>query len=55
MEPDTAITSSGLKWPLNKMRPTRWWQATLNEATSTSVTLDFTPDKPLVIYRALEP
>ena len=40
-DPECAITSTGLKYPLSGARLNRWWQATLNEAISTSVQLDF--------------
>ena len=51
LEGGTTISSQGLKWQLADFTPTRWWQATLNEATGENVTLTFTPDKPLLIYK----
>ena len=39
MDPSTALSSSGLRWPLDGFRPSRWWQATLNEALSHSFSL----------------
>ena len=42
MDPATALTSSGLRWPLDGFRPSRWWQTTLNEALSDTFTLHAT-------------
>ncbi|MBP5640913.1 MAG: thiamine diphosphokinase [Victivallales bacterium] len=52
MEPDTHIESRGLKYPLNGLAPTRWWQATLNEALGDSFSLQFPDNHPLLIYKA---
>ncbi|NLF93876.1 MAG: thiamine diphosphokinase [Oligosphaeraceae bacterium] len=52
LHPDTAITSSGLRYPLQEMRLTRWWQATLNEACGSSFTLDFSGPGPLLLFLA---
>ncbi len=52
VEPDTHIESTGLKYPLNGLAPTRWWQATLNEALEDSFTLQFPDNHPLLIYKA---
>lgn len=43
------VTSSGLKYPLNKVIVSSWWIATLNIATGTSFTLTLSP-APLIIY-----
>lgn len=43
------VTSSGLKYPLNKVILSSWWIATLNIATGTSFTLTLSP-APLIIY-----
>ncbi len=50
LHPETAITSSGLRYPLNNSRLTRWWQATLNEATDRSFTLQFSGPGPLLLF-----
>ncbi len=42
MDPATALTSTGLRWPLDAFHPSRWWQATLNEALSDTFTLHAT-------------
>lgn len=39
MDPDDAITSTHLRWPLDGFHARRWWQASLNEALGTSFTL----------------
>ena len=39
MDPDSAITSTGLRWPLEEFHARRWWQASLNEVLGTSFTL----------------
>lgn len=31
----TTLDASGLRYPVRQLRPTRWWQATLNEACGT--------------------
>ena len=52
MEPGTHIESMGLKYPLNGLAPTRWWQATLNEALGDTFSLHFPDNHPLLIYKA---
>ena len=47
----TEVTSSGLKYPMEKLKLTRWWQATLNEAAGDSFHLDFTPGSELLIFQ----
>jgi thiamine pyrophosphokinase len=32
----TTLSARGLRYPLNQLCPTRWWQATLNEACGTA-------------------
>jgi thiamine pyrophosphokinase len=41
IDPQTEISSSGLKYPLVQRRLKNWWEATLNEATGQSFSLDF--------------
>ncbi|MBP5671225.1 MAG: thiamine diphosphokinase [Victivallales bacterium] len=52
MEPDTPIESHNLKYPLNGLAPSRWWQATLNESLADTFTLTFPTNHPLLIYKA---
>ncbi len=49
IDPETEITSSGLKYPLNKLKSHNWWRATLNEATGESFSLEFSGG-PLIVY-----
>jgi len=49
IDPQTEISSSGLKYPLAGRRLNNWWEATLNEATGSSFSLDF-KGGPLIIY-----
>lgn len=51
LQTDTEVTSSGLKYPMDKLRLNRWWQATLNEAEGNSFRLDFTPGTQLLIFQ----
>jgi thiamine pyrophosphokinase len=49
IDPETEISSSGLKYQLNNLKSYNWWRATLNEATGESVSLKFSGG-PLIIY-----
>jgi thiamine pyrophosphokinase len=51
LQTGTEVTSAGLKYPMNKLRLTRWWQATLNEAQGETFRLDFTPGTQLLIFQ----
>lgn len=46
---NTEITSSGLKYSLLKSKISNWWQATLNEATGYSFSLEFINGR-LIVY-----
>ena len=41
IDPETEVTSNGLKYPLTKTKITNWWFATLNEALGDSFSLEF--------------
>jgi thiamine pyrophosphokinase len=41
IDPETEITSNGLRYPLNRTKITNWWAATLNEALGDSFSLEF--------------
>jgi thiamine pyrophosphokinase len=41
IDPETEVTSSGLKYPLHKTKLTNWWFATLNESLGDKFSLDF--------------
>ena len=49
IDPETGITSTGLKYKLKKMKLHNWWRATLNEATGDSFELSFAGG-PLIVY-----
>lgn len=49
IDPETEITSSGLKYPLVKRKLRNWWEATLNEAESDYINLEF-KDGAVIIY-----
>lgn len=51
LDPATAISSTGLRYPLRSLKLSRWWQATLNCATSSHVELRF-KGGPLLVYLA---
>ncbi len=48
--PEMAITSTGLKYPLNHLKLPYWWCGTLNETLSDTFTLDFDESAPLILY-----
>jgi thiamine pyrophosphokinase len=41
IDPETEVTSGGLRYPLKNTRINNWWFATLNEATGDSFSLEF--------------
>ena len=49
----TAVSSEGLRWPLDRFRPTRWWQATLNDVLADSFTL--AANGPVIVFRTYDP
>ena len=36
LKPDSPVTATGLRWPLDQKTLTLWWEGTLNEALSTT-------------------
>ncbi len=46
------VSSTGLKYPLKKLKLSNWYRASLNEAMAESFTLQFDSDLPLIIYKA---
>jgi len=46
------VSSRGLKYPLEDLKLSNWYRATLNEAMGESFTLRFNSDLPLIIYKA---
>jgi thiamine pyrophosphokinase len=49
IDPETEITSWGLKYPLKRMKLKNWWMATLNESEGSNFKLTF-KGGPLIIY-----
>lgn len=49
IDPETEITTFGLKYPLRKSKLKNWWVATLNEALGNSFTLSFI-DGRVIVY-----
>lgn len=47
-----AVSSTGLKYPLNELILSNWYRASLNESTAAYFTLSFESDKPLIVYKA---
>ncbi len=50
INPETEITSIGLKYPLENLKLKNWWMATLNEAEGDSFEIIFNGG-PLIIYQ----
>jgi thiamine pyrophosphokinase len=50
IDPETQITSKGLKYRLNSLKLHNWWRASLNEATGESFELRF-KGGPLIVYQ----
>jgi thiamine pyrophosphokinase len=51
IDPDTEISSSGLKFPLNHLKISNWWVATLNEALGDSFSLEFINGRVIVYLK----
>ena len=49
-EPGVRVYSEGLKWPLDEVPFTRWWQAALNESEGDSFRLTF-EGGPLLVFQ----
>jgi thiamine pyrophosphokinase len=49
IDPETEVTSTGLRYPLQKTKITNWWFATLNEALGDRFSLEFI-DGRLIVY-----
>ncbi|MCX6261005.1 MAG: thiamine diphosphokinase [Bacteroidia bacterium] len=50
INPETEVTSKGLKYQLDKLKLQNWWRATLNEAEADSFELSFRGG-PLIVYQ----
>jgi thiamine pyrophosphokinase len=51
IDPNTEITSAGLKYPLRHTKFFNWWVATLNEALGENFTLDFEGGRVIVYLK----
>jgi thiamine pyrophosphokinase len=51
IDPDTELTSSGLRYPLEKTKLKNWWVATLNEAAGENFTLEFIDGRVIVFMK----
>jgi thiamine pyrophosphokinase len=49
IDPETEITTTGLRYPLNKTKVRNWWVATLNEATEIQFAINFSGG-PVILY-----
>jgi thiamine pyrophosphokinase len=54
INPETEISSSGLRFPLIRRKLKNWWEATLNEATGKSVKLEFS-NGPVLVFLVFRP
>jgi thiamine pyrophosphokinase len=54
IDPGNEITSSGLKFKLDKKKLTNWWMATLNEAEENKVTFEFSQGRVIVYMKFSE-
>ncbi len=51
IDPYTEISSSGLKYPLDKTKISNWWCATLNEALSEKFSIEFSEGRIIVFLK----
>lgn len=49
IDPETEVTSFGLRYPLKKTKILNWWNATLNETLGDSFSLEFSQGR-LIVY-----
>ncbi len=54
LDGEVEVSCRNLKYPMNKLKLRRWYQATLNEALSDSFFLDFPAGCELLIYRTFQ-
>jgi thiamine pyrophosphokinase len=51
IDPETAVTSNGLRYPLHSTKLSNWWFATLNEALGNSFSLEFNQGRVIVYLK----
>ena len=54
IDPETEITTHGLKYPLNKTKIRNWWFATLNEAIGDAFSIEFSSGR-VIVYLKFAP
>jgi thiamine pyrophosphokinase len=54
IDPDTEVTTHGLKYPLNRTKIKNWWFATLNEALGDTFTVGFSKGRVIVYLKFAE-
>jgi thiamine pyrophosphokinase len=54
INPETEITSQGLRYSLHKRKIDNWWIATLNEATGYSFSLEFVDGRVIIYLKFME-
>ena len=52
MDNKVRVKASGLKYPLNELQLSKWYTASLNEATGDQFVLEFSSDLSLIVYKA---
>ncbi len=55
IDPETEVTSHGLRYPLTNTKITNWWFATLNEALGENFSLKFSKGRIIVYSKFREP
>jgi thiamine pyrophosphokinase len=55
IDPETEISSEGLRYPLERKKIKNWWVATLNEALGDSFILEFTNGRVIVYLKFVKP
>ena len=48
--PEVALSSEGLKYPLQNLKLSSWWMGTLNEATADKITISFEEKARIIVY-----
>ena len=51
IDPETEISSTRLKYPLNRLKIKNWWVATLNEALGDNFSLEFSSGRVIVFLK----
>jgi thiamine pyrophosphokinase len=54
IDPETDITSHGLRYSLDRRKIDNWWVATLNEATGNSFSLEFVNGRVIIYMKFME-